>query len=68
LGGMYSFGGPIVGSVIYFLVKDIVVRLTMNWMLILGIIIILLVLTFRGGVMGALRLYLSARVRSNPEA
>jgi len=63
LGGMYSFGGPIVGSVIYFLVKDIVVRLTMNWMLILGIIIILLVLTFRGGVMGALRPYLSARVR-----
>jgi branched-chain amino acid transport system permease protein len=60
LGGMHTFTGPVVGSVIYFLIKDVVVRLTMNWMLILGIIIILLVLTFKGGVMGALRTYFSS--------
>jgi len=63
LGGMYNFGGPIVGSVIYFLVKDIVVRLTMNWMLVLGTIIIILVLAFRGGVMGAFHAYLSPRLK-----
>jgi branched-chain amino acid transport system permease protein len=63
LGGMYTFGGPIVGSVIYFLVKDIVVRLTMHWMLILGTIIIILVLSFRGGVMGAFHAYLSTRLK-----
>ena len=55
LGGMYNFTGPIIGSVIYFLLKDLIVRFTMNWMLILGIIIIILVLSFRGGVMGALQ-------------
>jgi len=63
LGGMYSFSGPIVGSVIYFLLKDIIVRLTMNWMLILGTIIIILVLAFRGGVMGAFHAYLSPRLK-----
>ena len=64
LGGMYNFSGPIVGSVIYFLLKDIIVRLTMNWMLVLGIIIIILVLTFRGGVMGAFRAYLLPWLKS----
>ena len=64
LGGMYNFSGPIVGSVIYFLLKDIIVRFTMNWMLILGIIIIILVLTFRGGVMGAFRAYLLPWLKS----
>jgi branched-chain amino acid transport system permease protein len=63
LGGMYYFGGPIVGSVIYFLLKDIIVRLTMNWMLILGTIIIILVLAFRGGVIGGLRAYLTPRLK-----
>jgi len=63
LGGMYSFSGPIVGSVVYFLLKDIIVRLTMNWMLILGTIIIILVLAFRGGVMGAFHAYLSPRLK-----
>ncbi len=63
LGGMYSFSGPIVGSVVYFLLKDIIVRLTMNWMLILGTIIIILVLAFRGGVMGAFHAYISPRLK-----
>jgi branched-chain amino acid transport system permease protein len=63
LGGMYYFGGPIVGSAIYFLLKDIIVRLTMNWMLILGTIIIILVLAFRGGVIGGLRAYLTPRLK-----
>jgi branched-chain amino acid transport system permease protein len=63
LGGMYNFSGPIVGSVLYFLLKDIIVRLTMNWMLILGTIIIILVLAFRGGVMGAFHAYLSPRLK-----
>jgi len=49
--------------VIYFLLKDIIVRLTMNWMLILGTIIIILVLAFRGGVMGAFHAYLSPRLK-----
>ncbi|MBW1730977.1 MAG: branched-chain amino acid ABC transporter permease [Deltaproteobacteria bacterium] len=61
LGGMYSFTGPVVGSVIYFLVKDIIVRITMSWMLILGIIIVILVLAFRGGIMGFLHLWLFHR-------
>jgi len=63
LGGMYSFSGPIVGSVVYFLLKDIIVRFTMNWMLILGTIIIILVLAFRGGVMGAFHAYISPRLK-----
>lgn len=50
LGGIYSFSGPIVGSVLFYLLKDIIVRFTEYWLICLGIIVVVLVLGFRGGV------------------
>lgn len=50
LGGIHTFSGPIVGSMLLLLIKDIIVRFTQYWLIWLGSIIILLVLVFRGGV------------------
>jgi len=62
LGGMYTFSGPIVGSIVYYLVKDLVVRHTMQWMLPLGIVVVALVLGLRGGIVGALQRSLFPRL------
>ncbi len=50
LGGIYTFSGPIVGSVLFYLLKDIIVRFTEYWLICLGIIVVVLVMGFRGGV------------------
>lgn len=55
IGGIYVFAGPIVGAVLFIGIKDIIVRLTDYWMLFMGIIVIGLVLGFRGGVLGTLQ-------------
>jgi branched-chain amino acid transport system permease protein len=50
LGGIYTFAGPIVGAVLFYIMKDIIVRFTEYWLICLGTIVIVLVLGFRGGV------------------
>lgn len=55
LGGMHSFVGPIVGSIIYVLMQTWLTGLTEYWALFLGVIIILLVIVLPNGVMGLLR-------------
>jgi len=50
LGGIYTFAGPIVGSFLFYIIKDIIVRFTEYWLICLGIIVLVLVLGFRGGV------------------
>jgi len=50
LGGIHTFSGPIVGSVIFYLLKDIIVRFTQYWLIWFGSIVIFLVLVFRGGI------------------
>ncbi len=52
LGGIYAFSGPIVGSVLFYLIKDIIVRFTEYWLICLGVIVVVLVMGFRGGVVG----------------
>jgi branched-chain amino acid transport system permease protein len=68
IGGMYTFGGPLAGAAIFFLLKDIIVRFTEYWSLILGVIVIILVLTFRAqGLAGVLQQGLFSRFRLNFE-
>jgi branched-chain amino acid transport system permease protein len=55
LGGMHSFIGPIVGSIIYVLMQTWLTGLTEYWALFLGITIMLLVILMPNGVMGLLR-------------
>ena len=50
LGGIYAFSGPIVGSALFYLLKDLIVRVTEYWLICLGTIVIILVMGFRGGV------------------
>jgi branched-chain amino acid transport system permease protein len=50
LGGIHTFSGPIVGSILFYLIKDIIVRYTQYWLIWFGSIVVLLVLVFRGGV------------------
>jgi len=50
LGGIQAFAGPIVGAFLLFIIKDIIVRFTEYWLIWLGIIVVVLVMGFRGGV------------------
>jgi branched-chain amino acid transport system permease protein len=54
IGGIYVFAGPIVGSVLFIGIKEIIVRLTDHWMLAMGLVVIVIVLGFRGGVLGTI--------------
>jgi branched-chain amino acid transport system permease protein len=69
LGGVHTFAGPIVGALLFFVIKDIIVRFTEYWLICLGIIVLILVLGLRGGVVGTLRerLFTRFRVRSAGE-
>ena len=52
LGGIYTFAGPIVGAVLFYIMKDIIVRFTQYWLIFLGGIVVALVMGLRGGVLG----------------
>lgn len=54
IGGPFVFAGPIVGSLIYIGLKEVIVRFTQYWLLIFGAVLLILVLGFRGGVVGFL--------------
>jgi branched-chain amino acid transport system permease protein len=51
MGGAQSFAGPIVGAFLFFVIKDIIVRFTEYWLICLGVIVVVLVMGFRGGVL-----------------
>ena len=51
MGGVQSFAGPLVGAFLFFMIKDIIVRFTEYWLICLGIIVVVLVMGFRGGVL-----------------
>jgi branched-chain amino acid transport system permease protein len=48
---MHSFAGPIVGSILFFVVKDVIVRFTEYWLMWFGVIVVALVMGFPEGVM-----------------
>jgi len=52
LGGMYTFAGPLAGSVIFVLIKDWITGFTDYWMFWYGLLLILLIIYLPGGVMG----------------
>ncbi len=64
LGGFRSFGGPIVGAVIFNYLKTYAVGLTVYWQLFLGVVLVVLVLSLPTGIVGtAERLLARARRR-----
>lgn len=54
LGGARSFYGPIVGAILYTIIRTQAVITTIYWQLLLGAILVAMVLVFPGGVMGFL--------------
>ena len=50
LGGIHTFAGPIVGSLLFYVIKDTLVRFTEYWLIWFGAIVLVLVMAFRGGV------------------
>ena len=55
LGGAFTFAGPIVGAFLFYIIKEIVVIFTGYWMMTLGVIVLALVLGFRGGVVSVIQ-------------
>ena len=54
IGGPFFFAGPIAGAALYLGLKEIIVRYTEYWLLIFGLVLLGLVLSMRGGVLGAI--------------
>ncbi|MCL5884932.1 MAG: branched-chain amino acid ABC transporter permease [Deltaproteobacteria bacterium] len=53
LGGLSSLFGPIVGSAFFIAMREITQRYTENWMLGFGVVLLVVIMGFRGGIMGA---------------
>lgn len=68
LGGIYTFAGPIVGAFLFFVIKDIIVRFTEYWPIVLGIIVVILVMGFRGGVVSMVADAMVTRFGTRPGA
>jgi branched-chain amino acid transport system permease protein len=54
LGGIQTLTGPIVGASVFAVLQDMIMRQTEYWRALLGGIILLLVLAFPGGIVGAI--------------
>ena len=54
IGGIQTFTGPLVGSVVFIVLREIIERFTHNWMLWFGMILLVIIMGFRGGIVGAL--------------
>jgi branched-chain amino acid transport system permease protein len=54
LGGIGTLAGPLVGSFVFIGLREIVQRFTVNWMLAFGIILLLIIGAFRGGIVGTI--------------
>ena len=54
IGGIQTFAGPLVGSVIFIVLREIIERFTQNWMLWFGIILLVIIMGLRGGVVGGM--------------
>jgi branched-chain amino acid transport system permease protein len=54
IGGIQTFTGPMVGSALFIVLREIIERYTMNWMLWFGIILLAIIMGLRGGVVGGI--------------
>ncbi len=54
LGGMGTLMGPVVGSVVFLVLEEVLSQLTEYWALIMGPLLLFVVLFGRGGIMGML--------------
>jgi branched-chain amino acid transport system permease protein len=55
LGGLHSLAGAPVGAVVYKLLDTVITRYTQYWQAVLGCLLIVLVVAFPRGILGAIR-------------
>jgi len=61
LGGLQTLSGPIVGATVFTWLQDSIMRQTSFWRGLLGVVILILVLVFPGGIVGTLARRFRAR-------
>ena len=61
LGGLQTLSGPIVGATVFTWLQDSIMRQTSFWRGLLGVVILILVLVFPGGIVGTLARRFHAR-------
>ena len=54
LGGMGSLFGPVIGSIVFLVLEELLSQITEYWAMIMGPLLLLVVLFARGGIMGLL--------------
>lgn len=54
IGGLQTFAGPMVGSAVFIVLREMIERFTHNWMLWFSIILLVIIMGFRGGIVGIL--------------
>jgi branched-chain amino acid transport system permease protein len=68
IGGIHTFAGPLVGSVIFIVLREIIERFTQYWMFWFGIILLVIIMGFRGGVVGVVSNLWERRSRQLPDS
>ncbi len=61
LGGAGTLAGPLVGSLLFISIREAIQRFTEEWMLAFGVVLLVIIAAFRGGVVGTLRQLLARR-------
>jgi branched-chain amino acid transport system permease protein len=64
LGGIHTLTGPIIGASVFATLQDTVMRQTEYWRALLGVILLLLVLVFRGGIAGTTAAFVRRKLAS----
>lgn len=54
IGGTGTFLGPVVGAAVFFILEQLIIKFTENWMFFLGLIMVLIVLFFPKGILGTI--------------
>jgi branched-chain amino acid transport system permease protein len=53
IGGLQTFAGPLAGSIVFLVLREVVQRFTDNWMFWFGILLLAIIMGFRGGIVGS---------------
>lgn len=64
LGGLGTLTGPLVGSLLFVAMREVIQRFTEHWMLGFGIVLLLIIGAFRGGVVGTIQQVVARRAEA----
>ena len=54
IGGLQTFSGPLVGSIVFVALREVLQRFTYNWMFWFGVLLLAIIIGFRGGIVGSI--------------